>query len=509
MLKKIILLILVLTLAIPTHAKNIQGTWHNDMRTLFAKNGAIIYAINIRTFNAKDKNENDIIDNNEESGNFINAIEELDNLTKMGINTIHLLPITPVGKIKAFGTAGSLYAMTSLTEINPQLASPNSHTSAKEQAKRFIQECHKRNIRVIVDLPSCGSYDLFMKHPEYFVKDEQNNPVVPMDWTDVRLFNIKNGDIMTMHKQFVDMVMDIGADGIRADVARLKTDEFWTKLIKYARKKDSEFLFLAEASPLWTEPISKYAENTSNKDLFDAGFDGYLGSFVNFKNIKTAKELIAMIKTDNKLFSKYSEPKSTIGSFSTHDEISPILIHGSKFSKMIIWLNTILPVNSYFVDGFETGDRYNYSWANKPATNSQTDDEYYFTHNGQLDIFNFSRKPGGKDNSIYEEFVMANKFKNYYAIDLASAKLKFLTSSNPKVFAFARCINNKTVIVIGNLDFDNTQQATVKIPKFNPNNRRLNLRVQSKLNNEYTKGKIKTVLEKGDIQVLLIYNMVL
>ena len=509
MLKKIVLFILATTLAIPAYAKNIQGVWHNDLRTLFSKNNAIIYTINIRTFNAKDKNGNDIIDNNEESGNFINAIDELDNLKKMGINTIHVLPITPVGKIKAFGTAGSLYAMDSLTEINPQLLSPNSHKSGKEQAKRFIQECHKRNIRVIIDLPSCGSYDLFMKNPEYFIKDEQNNPVVPMDWTDVRLFNTKNSDIMALHKQFIDMAIDIGADGIRADVARLKTGQFWEKLIKYARKKDSEFLFLAEASPLWTEPISQYAENTSNKDLFDAGFDGYLGSFIDFKNIKTAKEFIAMIQTDNKLFSKYSEPKATIGSFSTHDEISPILIHGSNFSKMIIWLNTLLPVNSYYVDGFATGDLYNYAWANKPANNSQTDDEYYFTHNGQIDIFNFSRKPGGKDNSIYEEFVMANKFKNYYSSDLASAKLKFLATSNPKVFAFARCINNKTIIAIGNLDFDNKQQATIKVHKFSPNKRILNLRVQKELNNEYTKGKIKTTLEKGDIQVLLIYNMVL
>ena len=47
----------------------------------------------------------ELIDEAEESGNFINAIDELDNLTKMGINTIHVLPITPVGKIKAFGTA--------------------------------------------------------------------------------------------------------------------------------------------------------------------------------------------------------------------------------------------------------------------------------------------------------------------------------------------------------------------------------------------------------------------
>lgn len=509
MLRKILAILFVLVFTGPAYSKTIQGRWHNDLRSLFQKNSAIIYTINMRTFSAKDKNGNELIDADEESGNFINAIYELDNLSKMGINTLHILPITPVGKIKAFGTAGSLYSMLSLNEINPQIVSKKSNTAALEQAKQFVTECHKRNIRVIVDLPSNGSYDLFMKHPEYFKKDENGNPVIPLDWTDIRLFDTDNPDLIVLHKKFIDMLFEIGADGVRADVARLKTEKFWEELISYARNKDSEFLFLAETSPLWTEPVSKYANNTSPKDLFNAGFDGYLGSYMNFKNIKTAKEFITMIETDNKLFKKFSDKKSVIGSFSTHDEVSPIQIHGSNFSKMIIWLNTMLPVNPYYIDGFPTGDQYNYSWANKPATNSQTDDEYYFTHNGQIDIFNFSRKPGGKDTTIYEEFVMANKFRNYYAAELSNAKMKFLKTSNPQVFAFSRTMNNKTVIVIGNLDFDNPQPVTVKVPKFSPNKRIINLRVQKTINNEYSAGKIKTNLDAGDIQVLLIYKLVI
>ena len=40
--------------------------------------------------------------------------------------------------------------------------------------------------------------------------------------------------------------------------------------------------------------------------------------------------------------------------------------------------------------------------------------EYYFNHKGKFDLFNFSRRPGGTDKSIYDEFVLANKFKQYY-----------------------------------------------------------------------------------------------
>jgi hypothetical protein len=58
---------------------------------------------------------------------------------------------------------------------------------------------------------------------------------------------------------------------------------------------------------------------------------------------------------------------------------------------MIIWLSATLPVNSYFLDGFATGDTYLYQYRNKKAPKSYTDDDYYFVHLGKMDIFNFSR----------------------------------------------------------------------------------------------------------------------
>lgn len=513
MIKKTFLIILSLLLTIPVYARNIVGIWHNDLRTLFLKNNAVIYTINMRTFSANDKNGNEIIDEDEESGNFITAINRLDDLKKQGINALHVLPITTVGKIKAFGTAGSLYAITSFNTINPQIVSKKHTTSPNEQAKNFIQECHNRDIRVIIDLPSCGGYDLYLEHPEYFTKDENDSPVIPLDWTDVRLFNAgdeknPNKELLKLHKDFIDLVMSIGADGIRADVARLKPKSFWTELIKYAREKDKEFLFLAEASEMWNQPVTKYALNTSVTDLFNSGFDGYLGSYMNFKNIDNAKDFMAMIQSDLKLFSKYKNKKSAVGSFSTHDEVSPILIKGADYSKMIIWLNSTLPINSYYIDGFPSGDTYNYQWANKYASKSQTDDDYYFTHNGQLDIFNFSRKPGGKDYSIYQEFVLANKFKNYYAQDLSVSKFTPLKSSNSKVFSYARVMKGQSIIVIGNLDFKVEQSSIIKVPKFKQNFKILNLRVDKKPKNLYSNGKIQTHLNPGEIQVLLIKKLV-
>src|SRR5574344_2238938 len=142
----------VLFLQNQSFAEMVNGKWHNDLRTLFLHNQSIIYVINIRTFNAKDTNKNEIIDNDEESGNFINAIDRLDELQKMGINTLHVLPITSIGKLKSLGTAGSLYSISNFSQLNNQLKDGTSALSIEEQAKKFISECHKRNIREIIDL---------------------------------------------------------------------------------------------------------------------------------------------------------------------------------------------------------------------------------------------------------------------------------------------------------------------------------------------------------------------
>lgn len=500
--KLLISLLTTLILSNCANAQMVNGIWHNDLRSQFLQNKSIIYAINIRTFNAKDTNKNEIIDNDEESGNFLNAIDRLDEIQNMGINTLHILPITPVGKLKALGTAGSVYALADFGSLNPQLKAPDSTLSVNEQAKKFISECHKRNIRVIIDLPSCGAYDLFITHPEYFVKDTSGQPIIPLDWTDIRVFNTNEEDVYLQHKEFVDMIMTLGADGIRADVATMRPYSFWEDLIKYARSRDNEFMFLAEASNAWTEAPSQYAPFTTYDKLLQAGFDGYYGDFFNLKNWKTSKELINSVKFNQKIYN--TQKKTVIGSFTTHDETSPILINGSEFSKMMIWLNATLPLNSYFVDGFQTGDDYDYSWANKKASQTFTDDEYYFNHKGKFDLFNFSRRPGGTDKSIYNEFVLANKFKQYYMDELSSMKFIPLKTTSKSVFAYTRSNKDFMIVVIGNLDFKTSQTVTVKLHGVNQKTKYIDLRLNRHISPNFQQGKFTTELKAGDIQVLKI-----
>lgn len=480
----------------------------DGLRTMFLNNKTVICGINIRNFNAKDTNGNGIIDGDEESGTFLNAIERLDEIKGSGINTLHVLPITPIGKLKALGTAGSVYAMSEIDKVNPQLVDESSSLTAEEQAKRFVEECHKRGIKVIIDLPSCGAYDLFLTRPELFLKDKKQLSIVPTDWTDVRLFNTGNNeklneDVLNAHKAFVDMVLRIGADGIRADVATIKPSGFWEEIISYTREQNPEFLYLAEASDSWREPPSKYAEFTPYDKLLAAGFDGYYGSFFNLKDWKTSEEFMEHIKFNKKLLTSYPEDKSVILSFTTHDELSPILLHGEQFSVMIAWLEATLPFNPYFIDGFQSGDSYIYPWANTKADKSFTDDDYYFVHRGKLDIFNFSRKPEGSSKLVSDNFKRAFDFRNNNLDLVSKGTFTPLKCDKDKVFAYTRSYQGETIIILGNLDYKHAQKHIVL--KINGLKKKDSLKViQGNENYRLRSNKLYTELSAGEIKVFKI-----
>lgn len=479
--------------------------WNNNLRDLLLSNNAIIYTVNMRSFNAKDTNGDGIIDETEERGNFLNAIDRLDELSASGVNVIRLLPITPVGKVKALGTAGSLFAPSSFNEINPQLKTKNSTLSLEAEMQKFVAECHKRNIGVIIDLPCCGSYDLYLQHPELFKKDADSNPIVPADWTDVRLLDAGNNaqinmDVYNLYASFIDLVTNEGVDGIIADVAYSKPSSFWKNLINETKGRNPQFLFLAEASP-YDKSISQYTEFTPFDKLLDAGFDGCYSGYSNFKNWQTANDLYSAVNKTLKLQKKYLGTKSLVSDLNTHNQISPILINGPQFSDMILWLNATLPINAHYVDGFSAGDDYIYFWTNKKATKTYTDDDYYFTHRGQLDIFNFSRKPQGRYADLFKDFILSNKVKIATRAILSKGNFVPLRTNSTNVFAYARSANSQTIVIIGNLNFKNMQEARVYIPKLSKDV--LSVPIKIKSIPILSKGKISTTLTPGEVQVLM------
>lgn len=483
--------------------------WKNDLRSLFISNKSIIYTLNIRNFAAQDKNDNDIIEPHlgDVSGTFLNAADRLQELTKLGINTIYLLPITKTGKLKALGTAGSLYALDSFDELSPDLDDKKNPMTVEQEATLFIKKAHRLGLRVIVDIPSCGSYDMSLAYPDLFLK-QKGEALIPADWTDVRAFKVYDGreklnpELVENYKKLVKLIQDIGADGIRADVAAIKPGEFWKEIIDYARMKDPEFLFIAEACTDWENPLKPHGTYATVDELLEAGFDGYYGRWNNFKEITKAKDFIERVEENIKISKKYDGKKTTMSAFATHDQQSPIVMGGLAMWDMITWLNLTLPHNPYFLDGFTTGDDYIYRFENKKADKSLTDDDYYFVHRGKFDIFNFSRQPNGKHINLKDKFVRALKFKYWARHILIDGEFIALNTASPNVFAYARKMGNESVVVVGNLNKQEEITTDVKIKNLRPTSYVSPVKMGAAP--KILRSKMKVTLKPCEIQVYLL-----
>ena len=479
--------------------------WKNNLMGQLRNNEATIMAVIPRTMNAKDVDGNGLIQGNETSGNFVNAVERLDEFKSLGINTLHILPIHPPGKTKAMGTAGSLYAPDDFLRFDPELVDENPPADVKQkigviykqrtgkdlvrmdkndpevvfaQCQYFIDECHKRGIACMLDLPSCASVDFAQRHPELMAKERDGiTDKTPGGWQDIRMFNpweneekrILNKDLLELHKKYVDMCVDLGMDGIRADVARAKPVEFWNVIIPYSRSKDPDFGWLAEsytyedASPQVNMPYDR------PEDSLKAGFDVYYGQYHIFNQWTKADDLFNYVKENIDMSNRMTDgQRGLIGSFSTHDDQSPMFYGGAPWVMLTTTLQATLPqVNPYFVDGVQTGDYYLYPYEGIKNPETQTDTNDCTVHRGRLDIFNKSRKPGGNHPEIGQYMSAAMALKNGpYKEIINKGSFVELETGNPEVIAYARHLNGKTLLTVVNRNVNFRNSAEININSF-------------------------------------------
>ena len=461
--------------------------YHNNMRQMFQNNEVIMLGIVPRTFTAKDLNGDEMIRkaDGEKSGTFLSAIDRLDEIKAQGFNALHILPIHPTGKINAMGTAGSLYAPEKFVTddgkhlaIDPNLIDKDDPRSPDDQFRAFINECHKRDIKVMLDLPSCASVDMYEAHPELMAIGRNNEAKVPEGWTDIRMFNpwedeskrTLNKALVDMHKNYVDACIDLGIDGIRSDVARAKPTEFWDIIIPYSHQKDPQFAWLGEsytyecASPQQNMPYDR------PEDSLRAGFDSIYGQYHIFHEMKNAKEVKDYVLENLDMSHRLPVGKSLIGSFTTHDDESLMMRGGENFCKMVSVVQATLPMcNPYYLDGIQSGDKYDYQYGNKVVKNADTDNGKHFmtVHKNKMDIFNYSRQPGGDAPEIGQ--VMTSTFNMRKDLNELMRKGSFIELNKRKdkddqVLTFARHLNGQTALVIVNLNKNRRSSAEIDVP---------------------------------------------
>ncbi len=200
-------------------------------------NHRVIYQLNLYDFTAE--------------GTFAAAQARLDELQKLGIDIVWLMPIFPRSNVNKWGTLGSPYAPKSYYKTNPD-------HGTMEDFKAFVIAAHQRGMKVWLDwVPNHTAMDAdwITEHPEYYYKENGNfyhpssgsilyGDVYQLDMRDT---NPATQQAMTDAMCFWVDTTDV--DGFRCDFisSPFIPTSFWLNVIPELRKHKPSVEVMAEA----------------------------------------------------------------------------------------------------------------------------------------------------------------------------------------------------------------------------------------------------------------------
>lgn len=231
----------------------------------------VLYEVNTRAFSAQ--------------GNFQGVIDRLDQIKSLGINTIWLMPIHPVGVEKSAGGLGSPYAVKNYLQVNTEFGD-------LAKLRELVDEAHERNMAVIIDwVANHTSWDNpWIKNKSWYSQNGNGDIIIPpgTNWQDVAELNYANADMRkAMISAMKYWVLEANIDGFRCDAVDFVPTDFWKQAIDQLNAiQGRDLILLAEGG---------------KADNFTAGFQmNYAWDFYN--NLKEV----------------YGKSKSATSIFTTH-----------------------------------------------------------------------------------------------------------------------------------------------------------------------------------------------
>jgi 1,4-alpha-glucan branching enzyme len=289
--------------------------WNHDDKPLPANHELVIYEMHVADFLATDI---------EDYKKFQKITEKLDYLVELGINAIELMPITEYAGDYRWGYLVRYYF------------APESSYGTPEDLKHFVDECHARGIRVIMD----GIYnhtddqspllyidrDYWYYHDKHYPDDPANywGPEFNYDHYD------ENLDIKPAWKFFGDVVRywieEYHIDGIRYDAVRqLNNYDFLGWLIDEANQVAGQkpFYHIAEHIPDTSEIIKP-------KGVFDACWHESFRFFLKDAILGDNFDLEKLKESLNIRQQGYLGTTSAINYLATHDREHMIVELGDR-----------------------------------------------------------------------------------------------------------------------------------------------------------------------------------
>lgn len=437
--------------------------------------GRTFYEIFVRSFNDSD---------GDGTGDLKGVSEKLDYLEELGVKGIWLMPINEA-------TSYHGYDVEDYYSIEKDYGS-------MEDLENLIEEAHKRDIKVVMDLvinhtstenewfksakqgenSEYRDYYLWssnmndkgktsaMQTKPWVQNGDKNELYYAIFWSGMPDLNFDNPKVVDETKKIAKFYLDKGIDGFRLDAAKWIFNEkdkniaFWTDFNKYVKSVNSDAILLGE---VWDNAPSIYEYTNCLDSFFEFSIGNHvkdrimgesISSFVN--DYKSVEEIY---KEENKDF--------IISTFLTnHDQVRMMTLLKDDFKmKMAATMNLTLPGTPFIYYGEETGTigqkpdeklREPFAWDSKDKTKNASWEDI------SSDLNKVSVDVQEKDeDSILNFYKQLIKVKNNYK-SLRYGEVDSIDTDNRNVLAMIRTYEKETSYVLINGSED---EAKVEIPK--------------------------------------------
>jgi cyclomaltodextrinase len=240
------------------------------------------------------------------SGDFKGILEKIPYLKDLGIGTLWLMPIQPVGLDGRKGTLGSPYSIKDYKAINHELGN-------KAQLKKLIDAVHQQGMHIIVDLVinhTANDHIAIKDQPGMFQKNANGKPGRKIaDWSDITDLNYDKSATRSYIKDMIEYwIKEFKFDGFRCDVAGMVPLDFWEQMVTDLKKVKPDIFMLAE----WEDPIH-------HLNAFHSHYDWTL--YLLLKDIRTGKKpanlLLELVKQKQQYYPSNALPLRFL---ENHDE---------------------------------------------------------------------------------------------------------------------------------------------------------------------------------------------
>ncbi len=347
--------------------------------------------------------------------------DRLDAVKALGVNTIWLMPVFPVG---IENSIGSPYCVRDYKAINSTYGSITD-------LQNLVDEAHARNIAVILDwVANHTSWDnAWINNDNWYTENASGNIISPpgTSWTDVADLNYDNADMrLAMIDAMKFWVTEADIDGFRCDAADYVPFDFWKQAIDSLHHLRNDLILLAEGS--------RY-------DHYTAGFQMNFG----WSFLTTIKNVFSGLTSANAIYPANTGEYSAVPDggeklrfITNHDETNiavPSSVFGSNEAALAA------SVITYYLDGVP------------------------LIYSGQ--------EAGVSSNSVYSGFGFINwdlhpdlllhyqEVLNYYNSSSALRKGELKTYSDVSICIFKKTYLDEEVLVLVNTESSN---KTLTVP---------------------------------------------